>query len=93
EPALADNLSAAAHLIHGSSEGRFRISYAPGPSVSKEEITSVGYQWADLDRALERYAPQGRLAGFHKTADGEVFFFVPNPALGLWSTTARMHGA
>ena len=93
EPALADNLSAAAHLIHGSSEGRFRISYAPGPSVSKEEITSVGYQWADLDRALERYAPQGRLAGFHKTADGEVFFFVPNPALGLWSTTARMRGA
>ena len=93
EPALADNLSAAAHLIHGSSEGRFRISYAPGSSVGKEEITSVGYQWADLDRALERYAPRGRLAGFHKTADGEGFFFVPNPALGLWSTTARMRGA
>jgi len=73
EPALADNLSAAAHLIHGSSEGRFRISYAPGPSVGKEEIASVGYQWADLDRALERYAPQGRLAGFHKTSDGEDF--------------------
>jgi nickel-dependent lactate racemase len=93
EPALAGNLSAAAHLIHGSSEGRFRISYAPGPSVGREEIASVGYQWADLDRALERYSPRGRLAGFHTTADGEDFFFVPNPALGLWSTAGRMRGA
>ncbi len=93
EPALAENLSAAAHLIHGSSEGRFRISYAPGPSISREEIESVGYRWADLDYALKRYAPHGRLAGFHTTADGEEFFFVPNPALGLWSTATRMQGA
>jgi len=90
EPALAGNLSAAAHLIHGSSEGRFRVSYAPGPSISREEIESVGYRWADLDQALKRYAPEGRLAGFHITADGERFFFVPNPALGLWSTAQRM---
>ncbi len=27
---LRNNLSAAAHLIHGSSEGRFRITYCPG---------------------------------------------------------------
>ncbi|GAB6275692.1 MAG: lactate racemase domain-containing protein [Rectinema sp.] len=93
EPALAENLSAAAHLIHGSSEGRFRISYAPGPSISREEIESVGYRWTDLDHALKRYAPHGRLAGFHTTADGEEFFFVPNPALGLWSTATRMQGA
>jgi len=90
EPALADNLSAAAHLIHGSSEGRFRITYAPGPLVSKEEIESVGYQWADLGQALQRYTPQGRLTGSHSTRDGEPFFFVQNPALGLWSTAARM---
>jgi nickel-dependent lactate racemase len=90
QPALAENLSAAAHLIHGSSEGRFLIRYASGPSISREEIESVGYQWADLDYALKRYAPQGRLAGLHSTADGEKFFFVPNPALGLWSTAQRM---
>ena len=30
DPQLAGNLSAAAHLIHGSSEGRFRIRYCPG---------------------------------------------------------------
>ena len=90
EPYLADNLSAAAHLIHGSSEGRFHITYAPGPAVGKEEIESVGYRWADLDAAIARYAPHGRLAGFHTTPDGEEFFFVPNPALGLWSTADRM---
>ncbi len=93
EPELADNLSAAAHLIHGSSEGRFTISYAPGPGVSPREIESVGYRWADLDIALRRYKPQGRLAGYHQAPGDEEFFFVPNPALGLWSTEARMRGA
>jgi len=93
EPELAGNLSAAAHLIHGSSEGRFTISYAPGPGVSRQEIESVSYRWADLDAALRRYRPEGKLAGYHRASDGEEFFFVPNPALGLWSTEARMHGA
>ncbi len=44
---LPKNLSAAAHLIHGSSEGRFRITYCPG-HLSREEIESVGYGYADL---------------------------------------------
>ncbi len=92
EPDLAGNLSAAAHLIHGSSEGRFTVSYAPGPGVSRQEIESVGYRWANLDTALRRYNPEGRLAGYHRTPDGEEFFFVPNPALGLWSTESRMRG-
>lgn len=93
EQNLADNLSAAAHLIHGSSEGRFTISYAPGPGVSRGEIESVGYRWADPETAMRRWAPEGRLAGFQTTQDGEEFFFVPNPALGLWSTEERMRGA
>ncbi len=93
EPTLADNLSAAAHLIHGSSEERFTIRYAPGPGLSRQEIESVGYRWADLDMALRRYRPEGRLAGYYHAPDGEEFFFVPNPALGLWSTESRMHGA
>ena len=32
---LANDLSAAAHLIHGSSEGRFKITWCPGHSASK----------------------------------------------------------
>jgi len=92
EPALSQNLSAAAHLIHGSSEGRFTISYAPGPFMTKEEIESVGYHYIDLEEAKSRYLPEGRLAGsgFYNTLDGEEYFFVPNPALGLWSTEERM---
>jgi len=92
EPALSQNLSAAAHLIHGSSEGRFTISYAPGPGMTKEEIESVGYHYIDLEKAKSRYLPEGRLAGagFYNTLDGEEYFFVPNPALGLWSTAERM---
>jgi nickel-dependent lactate racemase len=93
EPLLSQNLSAAAHLIHGSSEGRFTITYAPGPGLSKHEIESVGYRWCDLEHAISRYTPNDRLAGFQKTRDGEEFFFVPNPALGLWSTEARMRDA
>jgi len=81
-----------AHLIHRSSEGRFTITYAPGKGVSRQGIEAVGYRWADLETAAARYLPksaESRLAGFYHTTDGEQYFFVPNPALGLWSTAAR----
>ncbi len=42
-----NNLSAAAHLIHGSSEGRFSITYCPG-YLTKKEIESVNFRYADL---------------------------------------------
>ncbi|MFO7935281.1 MAG: lactate racemase domain-containing protein [Bacteroidales bacterium] len=81
---LQRNLSAAAHLIHGSSEGRFRITYCPG-HLSRTEIESVNYQYADLDQMMSRYDP-GRLKdGFNRLPDGEEIFYVSNPALGLWS--------
>ena len=81
---LAENLSAAAHLIHGASEGRFSITYAPG-HLTKAEIESVGYRWADLGETNRRFEPEGRQTGWHTDRDGEEFFFVQNPALGLWS--------
>ena len=81
---LPQNLSAAAHLIHGSSEGRFRITYCPG-HLSRQEIESVGYGYADLQAMLERYAPQSRRDGWATLPDGERFFFIGNPALGLWA--------
>jgi nickel-dependent lactate racemase len=86
---LAGGLSAAAHLIHGSSEGRFTIRYFPGPKVSRDEIESVGYQWGDLDGALHRYDPQKLSTGWNTLGDGEKIFFVPNPALGLWAERSR----
>ena len=81
---LRANLSAAAHLIHGSSEGRFTITYAPG-GLSREEIEGVGYQWAELAPLIERYQPQNLRDGYNTLPDGEEVFFISNPALGLWA--------
>jgi nickel-dependent lactate racemase len=80
---LGASLSAAAHLIHGSSEGRFRIRYAAG-GLSRDEVESVGYDYAELEPALSRYDPQRLSPGMNRLPDGEEVFFVPNPALGLW---------
>jgi hypothetical protein len=82
---LADNLSAAAHLIHGSSEGRFTVRYCPGPGLSQQEIESVGFEWGDIGEEEARYDIHKLAAGWNTGADGEKFFFVPNPALGLWA--------
>ena len=84
-PELADNLSAAAHLIHGSSEGRFKITYCPGPGLAADEIRAVGYAAGDLEAMRRRYDPEHRREGFHRLPDGEEFFSISNPALGLWA--------
>jgi len=87
----AENLSVAAHLIHGSSEGRFTVRYCPGPGVSRSEIESVGYEWGSLDEALSRYNTAKLKLGWNTHKDGERFFFVPNPALGLWAERERFN--
>lgn len=84
---MTGNLSAAAHLIHGSSEGRFRITYCPGPQVTQQEIESVGYQYADLDETRRRYQVD-RLQDGWNTVNGERIFYISNPALGLWAPRA-----
>jgi hypothetical protein len=91
EQELAENLSAAAHLIHGSSEGRFTIRYCPGPGVSRGEIESVGYEWGSLEEARARYTPDKLALGWNTLPGGERIFFVPNPALGLWAETKRFN--
>jgi nickel-dependent lactate racemase len=84
---LRANLSAAAHLIHGSSEGRFRITYCPG-GLTREEITSAGYEYWDLDSAMAQYGPRKMKLGYNFVG-GEEVFFVPNPGLGLWAYRGR----
>lgn len=80
---LAHNLAAAAHLIHGSSEGRFRITYAPG-ELSRDEIEGVGFDFIDLHRATAMYHPDTLHDGFNQV-DGEEVFFIRHPGQGLWS--------
>jgi nickel-dependent lactate racemase len=92
---LADSLSAAAHLIHGSSEGRFTVRYCPGPGISRQEIESVGYEWGDIANATACYDVKKLTPGWNTAVrgafgntKGERIFFVPNPALGLWTLNA-----
>ncbi|MEJ5350188.1 MAG: lactate racemase domain-containing protein [Melioribacteraceae bacterium] len=84
---LKNNLSAAAHLIHGSSENRFTITYCPG-NLTKEEIESVNFKYADLNYMLKKYNPEKLHDGFNEV-DGEEIFYISNPALGLWAYKGR----
>jgi nickel-dependent lactate racemase len=85
---LRQNMSAAAHLIHGSSDGRFSITYAV-KEMSGADVESVGYQAADYDEMIKRYDPKALAYGKNTLADGEEIFFIPNPALGLWINQER----
>jgi nickel-dependent lactate racemase len=80
---------ATAHLLHGSSEGRFTISYAPG-YLSREEIEQVGYNYVPLEDALKRYPPGRMTEGWNTMPDGEKIFFISTPSSGLWTTKQRM---
>jgi nickel-dependent lactate racemase len=87
DPALAANLSAAAHLIHGSSEGRFTIRYCPG-HLTREEIESVHFEYGDLAEMTAKYDPTKLRDGWN-VVDGEEIFYISNPGLGLWAYEGR----
>lgn len=84
---LAASLGAAAHLIHSSSEGRFKITWCPG-GLSKEEVEGVGFAYGELGAMMERYDPEKLKEGNNRVG-GEDVFFIANPALGLWAEKAR----
>ncbi len=84
---LAGNLSAAAHLIHGTSEGRFNITYCPG-GLTKEEVEGVNFHYAPLDKMMKKYDPAKLKDGYNQV-DGEEVFYISNPALGLWAYRGR----
>ena len=86
-PDLAADLSAAAHLIHGSSEGRFRITYCPG-YLTRQEVESVGFDFVDLARMTATYHPATLQQGMNNI-NGEEVYFIANPALGLWASRDR----
>ncbi len=85
---LANELGAAAHLIHGSSEGRFKITWCPG-HLSKGEVEGVGFAYGDLGEMMKRYDP-AKLSHGWNTLDGEEIFFIANPGLGLWAHRSRL---
>lgn len=79
-----------AHLIHGSSEGRFTITYAPG-KMSQKDIESVCFNYADINETLKRYNPAELKNGFNTMPDGEEIYFISTPSAGLWSTADRLN--
>ena len=88
---LRNNLSAAAHLIHGSSEGRFSITYCPG-HLTQGEIEGVNFRYSDLKAMTARYDPAKLKDGYNTLPDGERVFYISNPALGLWASRSRFSG-
>ena len=80
---LRDNMGAAAHLIHGSSDDRFKITYAV-KNITKEEVIGVGFGAVDYDETVKKYDPETLQYGYNTMPDGEEIYFIPNPALGLW---------
>lgn len=87
---LRDNMGAAAHLIHGSSDGRFTVTYAV-KKISQEEIEGVGFRAADFEELAKKYDPAKLQYGWNNV-DGEEIYYIPNPALGLWIDRERFEG-
>ncbi|NMB52649.1 MAG: D-mannonate epimerase, partial [Bacteroidales bacterium] len=77
------------HLIHGSSEGRFSVTYCPG-HLSREQIESVRFRYHDIRDAIKKYNPDKMKDGFNEMPDGEKVFYISNPSLGLWSSREHL---
>ncbi|MFW5894118.1 MAG: lactate racemase domain-containing protein [Verrucomicrobiota bacterium] len=88
---LKDLTHGTAHLIHGSSEGRFTITYAPG-HLSEDDIRSVNFNYADIDDVLCRYDSDKMKNGINKMPDGGEVYYISTPSAGLWSTEEKLHG-
>jgi nickel-dependent lactate racemase len=86
---MQDLAHATAHLLHGSSEDRFSITYAPG-HLKKAEIESVNFRYADINDIISRYRPEACKQGWNTTADGEEYYFIPTPSAGLWATREKL---
>ena len=86
---LRANMGAAAHLIHGSSDGRFSITYCV-KNITQEEVEGVGFKAADYDAMAAKYDPTKLKYGYN-VVGGEEIYFIPNPALGLWINKEKFH--
>ncbi len=86
---MQDLAHATAHLMHGSSEGRFSVTYAPG-HLTKAEIEGVNFRYADIHETIARYRPEMSKQGWNTTADCERFYFIPTPSTGLWATREKL---
>jgi hypothetical protein len=85
---LRESLSVAAHLIHGSSEERFSITYCPG-GLTRQEVENAGFHYGELSAMMERYDPRLMHEGWNDLPRGERVYYISNPAIGLWASRDR----
>jgi nickel-dependent lactate racemase len=85
ETDLQNNLSVAAHLIHGSSDGRFSVTYATS-KLRKDEVEGVAFNFMPFDEAMDMYNVSNLKQGYNLMLEEEIYF-IKNPATGLWSLT------
>lgn len=85
---LRENLSAAAHLIHGSPDGRFSVTYCT-ERLPAQEIRGVHFEHLPYQEAAERYGAARLKPGINALPGGETVFYIDNPATGLWADRAR----
>ncbi len=90
EPELQDLSHATAHLIHGSTEGRFKVTYAPG-YLQKEDIENVNFSYLKYEEAVKEYCPENLSNGYNTLPSGEKVYFIGTPSAGLWSTKEKMN--
>ena len=86
---MQDLAHGTAHLMHGTSEDRFTIRYAPG-HLTQEEIEGVNFAYADYEETVARYRPETLKEGWNELPDGERFYFIPTPSAGLWATREKL---
>ena len=80
---LRANLSVAAHLIHGSSDGRFSITYCT-KKLTEAEVRGAAFNYIPYYEIVKKYDP-AKLKDGYNTVDGEEIYYISNPALGLWA--------
>jgi nickel-dependent lactate racemase len=85
---LRGNLSAAAHLIHGSSDGRFSVTYCTR-RLSREEVEGARFRYMPYGEAAARYNPEKLKDGYCTLEDGEEIYYISNPAIGLWADRSK----
>ncbi|MBN1759472.1 MAG: DUF2088 domain-containing protein [Chitinispirillaceae bacterium] len=88
DDALRSNLGAAAHLIHGSSEGRFKVTYCAG-GLTRDEVEGAGFHYAPVEEMIARYRPHLLAEGYNRMADGEEIYFISSPGTGLWAAREK----
>ena len=60
-----------AHLIHGSSEGRFTIPLCAGPSIGRRRSSRSATSMPTLSETQRRYDPAKMKEGWNTMPDGE----------------------